>query len=177
MDEDTQKILISIMEQLNDLEENMKTIESNINKKEKINLKEDTVINTEYIKPGKESDTEFNEEIITNKSDTKFNGEQTKSSNEYNDDFVERVENLIIAVDGILEYVQNNLDNSGLRMPIGIVRMLLDLVLNYAPNIVSAVPFKPQDICSIAGKQKTKGRGNQRKNMGCSVADLLSNFI
>lgn len=163
MDEDTQKILISMMEQLNKLEENMKTIESNVYKPEEVYKKDIKTDNVIYNEPKKENKSEPNQEEQVN-------------NNEYSDDFVERVENLIIAVDGILEYVQDNMDNSGIKMPVGIIRMLLDLVLNYAPNIVTAVPFKPKDICNIGAKQKTKG-GKQKRNMGCSAADLLSNFI
>jgi hypothetical protein len=156
MDEETQAMFEEIVGNMNKLSE---TVE---NMKEEENILKNNVRNTIKI------DTEKQEKQEGQKQEQKEKDEKNKI-------LIERTENLIIAIDQLLDYIQNELADSMMNMPIGIVRMILNFALGSISDIVRVIPFDPKEICNMSSKIGTKPELKPKKL--CSLADLVGKII
>ena len=149
MDEETQAMFAEIMNNVNKLNETVETI-----------------------KEEKNSSTNMNNEV---RNTIKIDTEDQKEKEEKNKVLAERVENLIIAIDQLLDYMQDELENSMVSMPIGIVRMILNFALGSVSKIIEIIPFDPKEICNMGSKIGTKSEPKSKKL--CSMADLIGKMI
>ena len=150
VDEETKAMFEEIMSNVNDLNETVETI-----KEEKDSL----IDMSKEVRNAAKVDAE----------------EESKKKEEKNKILAERTENLIIAIDQLLDYIQEELENSMMSMPIGIVRMILNFALGSVPKILEKIPFDPKEICDLGSKIGTKPESKAKKL--CSVADLVGKVI
>ena len=98
------------------------------------------------------------------------------------EELVEKIENLLISLDDLIGFVEDNMEIGMLNMPIMMIRMLLNFVLSSSSSIVDILP---SDICTnVVGKTsdvRERSRPRKDKKGGisklCSLADLVGNFF
>jgi hypothetical protein len=156
MDEETQALFEELMGNINKLNSAVEDL------KEEENILKNNVRNTIKI------DTEKQEKQEKQKQEQKEKDEKNKI-------LAERTENLIIAIDQLLDYIQNELTDSMMSMPIGIVRMILNFMLGFVSDIIEKIPFDPKEICNMSSKIGTKPELEPKKL--CSLADLVGKII
>ena len=138
MDEEIKDLLTDLVDRLDTLEDSVTDI-----KDKKTPIKTDKE---------KKIDEEEEEEITST-----FNKEE----------LVEKIENLLIALDDLIGFVEDNMEIGVLNMPIMMIRMLLNFVLSSSGSIVNILP---SDICTnIVGKTSdVKSRSRKKEKGGIS---------
>ena len=151
MDEEIKDLLTDLVDRLDTLEDSVTDVK---NKKASAITDKEKKINEEE------------EEEIT----STFNKEE----------LVEKIENLLISLDDLIGFAEDNMEIGMLNMPIMMIRMLLNFVLSSSGSIVDILP---SDICTnVVGKTSdVRSRPRKEKKEGisklCSLADLVGNFF
>ena len=117
--------------------------------------------------------------IVTD-DEKKIDEEEEIISTFNKEELVEKIENLLISLDDLIGFAEENMEIGMLNMPIMMIRMLLNFVLSSSSSIVDIFP---SDICTnIVGKTSdVRSRPRKREKGGisklCSLADLVGNFF